>query len=319
MSTKRLFLTALFFVLAVALASPAWAQATGRGGGTPPPAQGGGGAAPPPAGRGGGAPPAQVVPRVTVGVGVGWGYGYGRGYGYGPWGPYGAWGYGYGPWGPYGPWGGWGGPWGCCYYDYMYASARIEMQPKEAKAAEVFVDGYKAGIVEDFDGTFQRLNLWPGEHQITLFLEGYATQNHLVYMAQGTTTKIKGAMEKLPAGVKSEPPPQPAPPDEQQQPQYGQQPRSQQGQQQPPQTQMTVQQAPVQFGAMSIKVLPDDAVIAIDNQIWTGPTGDQRLNVQVASGRHHVEVRKDGFVTYAEDVLIRPGATLTLNVNLSKK
>ena len=329
MSTKRFLLTATVFVLALLLASPAWAQATGRGGGS---GGGGGGAAPPSSvGRGGGAPPqgggpVHAAPRVTVGVGVGWGYGYG----YGPWGPYGAWGYGYGPWGPWGPWGGWGwgwgwgGPWGCCYYDYMFASVRIQMQPKEAKAAEVFVDGYKAGIVEDFDGTFQHLSVWAGDHEITLFLEGYATQNHRLYLGQGTTTKIAGTLEKLPDGVKSEPPPKPAPPEEQQQQgqgqQYGQQGRPQQGQQQPPpQSQMTVQQAPVQFGAVSIKVQPDDAVIVMDDQLWTGPGGDQRLNVQLAAGRHHIEVRKDGFVTYAEDVLIRPGATLTLNVNLSKK
>ena len=40
--------------------------------------------------------------------------------------------------------------------------------------------------------------------------------------------------------------------------------------------------------------------------------------IQVAEGRHKVEVRKSGFVSYSEDVLIRRGATLTLNVSLLK-
>ena len=52
------------------------------------------------------------------------------------------------PWGPYGypP-----------YRGYAWIPARrsgIEVKPKEA---EVYVDGYYAGIVDDFDGTFQRL------------------------------------------------------------------------------------------------------------------------------------------------------------------
>jgi hypothetical protein len=41
------------------------------------------------------------------------------------------------------------------------AAIRIEVKPKQA---EVYVDGYYAGIVDDFDGTFQRLRIEPGEH-----------------------------------------------------------------------------------------------------------------------------------------------------------
>src|SRR5688572_30078346 len=160
--------------------------------------------------------PAQVAAqRWHVGVGVGWGYpGWGWGYpgwGYGPY-----WGMGWGPyWG--GPWGwgypGWGWP-GPYYNEYPYAEARILMTPK---SAEVFVDGYRAGIVDDFDGILQRLNVWPGEHVVTLFLEGYRTENHKLYFNDGTTAKLTGTMEKVGPGEKSEPPPQPAPRQEQQQ------------------------------------------------------------------------------------------------------
>lgn len=236
-------------------------------------------------------------PVVSVGVGWGWGY---------PWGPYGA-------WGPWGPWGGWGYPY---YYDYQpYASARIQVLPKEA---EVFVDGYRAGIVDDFDGTFQRLNVWPGEHEITLYLEGYKTERHLMYLSQGTTANLKGTLEKLAAGEKSEPPPQPAPRTQMQaarQPQQRTPPAQQYEPPQPP----PAQEQPARFGGVSIKVVPADAEILIDEHTWTGPAGDQRLNIQLASGRHHVEVRKQGYETYVEDVLIRPGATLTLNVSLTRK
>ena len=52
------------------------------------------------------------------------------------------------------------------------ASVRLDVKPKEA---EVYVDGYYAGMVDDFDGTFQRLRVEPGEHEIELWLDGYRT------------------------------------------------------------------------------------------------------------------------------------------------
>ena len=72
-------------------------------------------------------------------------YGYGFGFGY----PY--------AWGPY-PY--YGYPYYYGAYDYTGA-ARLEVKPREA---QVYVDGYFVGVVDDFDGTFQRLNLEPGEH-----------------------------------------------------------------------------------------------------------------------------------------------------------
>jgi hypothetical protein len=278
--------------------------------------------------------------RVHVGVGVGWGYpgwgypgwGWGPGWGYGPywgWGPY--WG---GPWG----WGGWG--WPGPYYDYpSYAEARILIVPKEA---EVFVDGYRAGIVDDFDGFLQRLNVWPGDHEITLFLEGYKTEHHKLYFNDGTTASIKGTMEKLAAGEKSEPPPVPAPREERRgrggrggrgsgsgdanaSMQTQTQSQSTRPRVEPRETTVTVQQEPVRYGGVSIKVQPADAVVQIDEQTWTipadpsSPGSEARLNVQLAVGRHEVAIRKEGFATYTETVLIRAGATLTLNVSLTKK
>ena len=70
------------------------------------------------------------------------GYGYGHGYGLG----YGS-GYGYG----YGGYGAYQGP----TYQ-IYGGLRLKVKPREA---EVFVDGYFAGVVDDFDGAFQQLNL----------------------------------------------------------------------------------------------------------------------------------------------------------------
>jgi hypothetical protein len=198
----------------------------------------------------------------------------------------------------------------------MYAQARIQVLPKET---EVFVDGYRAGTTDDFDGIFQRLNVWPGEHEITLYLEGYRTERHQMYMAQGTTANLKGTLEKLPAGEKSEPPPRPEP---RRQPPPDENARGQAAaprQAAPPEPQIEIQPEPLRYGAVSVKVTPADAEILIDEHVWTVPGADQRLNVQLAAGRHHIEVRRAGYETYAEDILIRQGSTMTLNVALSKK
>lgn len=297
MFTKRFIvrMMALSVAAMMVLSADALAQ---RGGGRQPPPRGSRiRVSPPPPAR---PPVRQVRPGPTVIIEGGWGYGWG------PWGPYGTWIYGWGPWGPW-------GPWGSPYHEYLFAEARIQVTPK---TAEVFVDGYRAGIVDDFDGFFQRLTVWPGEHQITLFLEGYATENHLLYMVQGTTVSLKGPMERLPDGVRSEPPPTPEPSRRRQAVAEPPSPTT------PPATPppaIEVQREVVRFGSVSIKVMPGDAEVVIDEHVWAGPGADQRLNVQLAAGRHHVEVRKEGYVSYVEDILIRAGQTMTLNVGLNRK
>ena len=46
-----------------------------------------------------------------------------------------------------------------------YGGVRIQ---GAARDAQVYVDGYYAGVVDDFDGTFQHLNLEPGAHRIEI-------------------------------------------------------------------------------------------------------------------------------------------------------
>jgi hypothetical protein len=88
-------------------------------------------------------------------------------------------------------------PYGYGYHVYAPdASLRLEVKPKEA---EVYVDGYYAGIVNDFDGTFQRLRVEPGEHELELWLDGYKTVHQKVYLTQDNTFRVKYQMERLAA------------------------------------------------------------------------------------------------------------------------
>ena len=124
------------------------------------------------------------------------GYFYDPFYGPYPWWPRSAYGWGYYP-----------------VFDYR-AEVRIQATPKDAA---VYVDGFYAGVVDDFDGTFQRLPLTPGGHRIEIFLEGFRTVRKNLYLQPGSTMKMHETLLPLAAGEKSEPPevapPVPPPPD----------------------------------------------------------------------------------------------------------
>jgi hypothetical protein len=54
-----------------------------------------------------------------------------------------------------------------------YGDVRLEIRPRDAA---VYVDGYYAGVVDDFDGVFQRLTLEAGPHRIEVELPGFETR-----------------------------------------------------------------------------------------------------------------------------------------------
>jgi hypothetical protein len=232
------------------------------------------------------------------------------------------------------PWYGYQYPYPYPPYAYAYrpiapdSSVRLEVKPKNA---EVYVDGYYAGVVDDFDGTFQRLRVEPGEHEIELWLEGYRTVRQKVFLTPDNTFRIKYTMEPL-GGQAQEPKPQPL------QPEGGYQPRAQQPQQPmgpgpstrrmppPPPQQQPPQQPPpnerrgsqgnASYGTLAIRVQPGDAEVSIDGEPWHGPANGDRLLVDVAEGSHTVEIRKPGYRTYVTQIDVRRGQTTPVNVSL---
>jgi len=66
----------------------------------------------------------------------------------------------------------------------------------DPEKTRVYVDGYYAGVSDDFDGIFQRLNVSPGRHDIALKLEGYRTHRVKIYVPADTTVKIRHDMVK---------------------------------------------------------------------------------------------------------------------------
>lgn len=218
----------------------------------------------------------------------------------------------WGPWGPYGrPWGPYGRPYPY-YFDEFNSSLKFDVKPKDA---EVYVDGALAGEVDDFDGIFQSLKLRPGGHEIVVYRDGFRSAREQIYIEPFATRKLRFTLEPLASGEVQEPRPQaPAetePPDRarlRQMPPRDPDPRAPRPAPREPER--------TQFGTLSLRVVPLDAEVVVDGERWAGPAGVERLTIQLAVGRHRVEVRKEGFATYSEDVLIRAGATLTLNVAL---
>ncbi len=135
---------------------------------------------------------------LTIGFFAGFGYPYGYPYyGYPYYGyPYYSGYYGYGAYGGYGY-----GPYGYAVPPPSYVSmrpggayggVRIQGAPRDG---QVFVDGYYVGIVDDFDGLTQHLNLEAGAHQIEIRLPGQQPIAFDVNVQAGQTITIHAGIQ----------------------------------------------------------------------------------------------------------------------------
>ena len=119
-------------------------------------------------------------PFYYGGYGYGWGdpFGYGYGSGYGG-------GYGYG-----------GGSGGYAVSRSYHESGnlRLKIDPKNA---EVYVDGYYVGVVDSFDGAFQKLGLDSGNHKIEIKAPGFEPTTIDVLITPGETVTYKGDLKRV--------------------------------------------------------------------------------------------------------------------------
>jgi hypothetical protein len=69
----------------------------------------------------------------------------------------------------------------------VYGGLRITGAPRDAR---VFADGYFVGLVNDFDGIFQHLNLEAGMHHVEIDWGGYQPIAFDVYVRPGETTTL---------------------------------------------------------------------------------------------------------------------------------
>ncbi len=242
--------------------------------------------------------------------GYGWGGGYwGGGYypGYwGSWWPYGSFGW-YGGYygGYYGyPWG-WGG--GGSVYHYVESesgSVRVLVDPSEAR---VYVDGYYAGTVDDFDGLFQRLRVSPGRHEIALKLEGYKTHRFRVYVPPDSTVKLhydmqKGQGETLEDLAKDD--------------RESEVRREQEQRWTDDEARARKDEEAAVGGRLKLSVRPEDASVYVDGA-FRG-SAREATSLSLPPGRHRIEVVRPGFRTLEREVDVVPGGTSDLTIELEK-
>ena len=289
----------------------------------------------------------QRHPRAGTGRGPyhpyhyypGYGYWYGPGYSsayyYGYWPYYGGsayWGAGY-----YGGGGYAGGYYGGGYpdyrsYSYSDASAlRLLVEPEDAR---VYVDGYYAGEVDDFDGMFQHLSVAPGRHEITLKKDGYRTHRFKVYAGENANLKIRYAMEKgtgpdtmedlagerglyeerhrearRDEGDENDSYDRPERPLREDAPVT--EPRHEAA---PPAGLVTDGNAAP--GLLTLNVTPADASVYLDGR-FVG-SARQTGELELRPGRHRVEVVRPGYRTAERELAIETGRTQTLSLDLAR-
>jgi hypothetical protein len=230
-----------------------------------------------------------------------WGWGYYPGY-WGSWWPYGAYGwYGYGyPWG-------WGG--GGTVYHHVESetgSVRVLVDPSEAR---VYVDGYYAGTVDDFDGLFQRLHVSPGRHEIALKLEGYTTHRVKVYVAPDSTVKLhydleKGHGETFEDLAKDSPESEDRREREREERWQESEAREEEG------------QLAAVGGTLQLSVRPADASVYVDGA-FRG-SGREASSLKLAPGKHRIEVVRPGYRTTECEVEIAPGESTEATIELER-
>ena len=201
----------------------------------------------------------------------------------------------YGPYyGPYYP-----GAGSVALVRFNEGALRLKVRPVDT---EVYVNGYYAGVVDDFDGVFQRLYLPRGEHDITLRLRGYESHALPVRVRAGQTIDIVHDMRRLPAGRPDVPPPAPRPVPREwtEPPAYGEQPAS-------------------PYGILALRTDPSDAQVIVDGEAWAPVAGQPEFVIHLVAGWHQIDVRRDGYQPFTTRVELMEGQTVRLDASLVRR
>ena len=201
------------------------------------------------------------------------------------------------------------------YWDYPYrnrsygydptGAVRVLVDPKETK---VYVDGYYAGIADDFDGIFQRLYLPPGRHEVALKLDGYKTHRVQIYSARGHTIKLHHDMVQ--GEGEDEPENMVGPMDEDMDEDEA---RLRENEDPPARGEARIRKGGL--GTLRLSVSPKDAAVYVDGEFWGNGISE---DLKLPAGRHEIAVVRPGFQSYERQIEIRADDTLELDIDLRK-
>jgi PEGA domain len=226
-----------------------------------------------------------------------WNWGLGWHYGYSPY-FYGG-GYGYDPY----------------FYNHRYyssyrtGSVRVMVEPSQTR---VYVDGYYAGVADDFDGLFQRLNLSPGKHEVAFKLEGHRSFKVKVYVPLDQTVKVRHRMVQ--GTGEDESAEAIGRPDS----------YARYEERRPPPDEAEYEANEVEEGedvgedggTLRLSGSPEDASVYVDGAFKGTVRTLRRL--QLSPGKHRIELVRPGYRTLEREVEIRAGRATDLQIDLDR-
>ncbi len=182
------------------------------------------------------------------------------------------------------------------YADWERASVRVDVSPNDA---QVYVDRYYVGVVDDFDGLFQRLTLRPGPHLIEIRKTGFRTLVAEVRLYPGESITYRRTMDPA-AAIEI------------------QAPESQPGFEEGAATPAPLD-GDIPPGHLRFDVTPKDAAIYADG-FYAGIVDDFNgsQHLQLAPGRHHLTIRLDGFESVDVDLTIDSRQATTYRASLKR-
>ncbi len=345
---KGLSRTIGFFILAISM--PALASSSSeqpRRGGSPNPAPRSGGVHHPPAPGpgptaprpGGATPPSQGSTGGHGGYRGHPGYGGHRGY-YGGYGGYGGyrshynvgWGWGWGGWGvwgpgwwydpyPYGyayPWG-YGAGWGSRAYvpgaGGQLGALDLDVSPERA---EVWVDGERVGICDDYDGFPDYLYLEKGTYDVAFYMPGYKTLAMQITVRPGVLVDVENRMERGEAVLPSDLGPSThVQRDLRLERDREAQEEARRAERSVPQESLDARAEP---GRLRVAVSPGDASVYLDGR-FLGTGSDLaalRAGLLVDAGEHMLEVVRPGYRAENRTLSIQAGEQSEIDVALER-
>ncbi len=189
-------------------------------------------------------------------------------------------------------------------------SLRLQVVPEKTR---VYVDGYYAGIVDDFDGLLQRLYLPPGRHDVTLKLEGHRSHTFKVYVPIDQTIKVHHEMVQ---GAGDETVDVVGTPMDYARAETRDEGRRRRDYGREDDDDVDDGLDRQNSGSLRLRVRPADASVYVDGK-FHGAAGNLESLV-LRPGRHRVEVVRPGFRTVEREVEVDRGRSAELEVELEK-
>jgi hypothetical protein len=208
------------------------------------------------------------------------------------------------------------------YYSGRYrdsGSVRVIVEPEQAR---VYVDGYYAGIADDFDGIFQRLSIPPGRHEITIKLDGYRTHTFRVYVPVDQTVKIHHVMERGTGEATDEVIGEAEyrrdderARENRYEDRNAPDPRDQ-GRSDRDDPAREDDRDGAEAGTVRLDLKPSDASVYVDGE-FRG-SGRRAEVLRLAPGRHRIEVVRPGYRTVEREIDVRPGDNTRVEIQLDR-